>query len=198
VILFLNAPQARRGREFGTVRIRIVFECSLDAGVWSLYSSFWTDYYPYLGMTVSARRVDDNEVTTPFSVTPFSFAFCNNINDSPLQWGGFSQRDPPEQRVRSKSQKGKEAAYYQRCGRLPGRTDINPDYSPHLHPTHYHEWVLEPISKIPPAAADDMRAATSSHFPKKSSVYLKGYASGFSARFPRLASHLLILATKLF
>jgi hypothetical protein len=57
---------------------------------------------------------------------------------------------------------------------------------------------LEPISKISPAADDDIPAATSSKTAKKSSVYLKGYASGCSARFPRLAEHLLILATKLF
>jgi ABC-type branched-subunit amino acid transport system substrate-binding protein len=43
-----------------------------------------------------------------------------------------------------------------------------------------------------------MRAATSSNFVKKSSVYLSGYTSGFFPRFPRLASHLFNLATKLF
>jgi membrane-bound lytic murein transglycosylase B len=43
-----------------------------------------------------------------------------------------------------------------------------------------------------------MRAATSSNFAKKSSVYLSGYTSGFFPRFPRLASHLFNLATKLF
>jgi hypothetical protein len=57
--------------------------------------------------------------------------------------------------------------------------------------------VLEPVSKISSAAVDEMRAATSSNFAKKSSVYLSGYTCGFSPRFPRLASHLFNLATKL-
>jgi hypothetical protein len=58
--------------------------------------------------------------------------------------------------------------------------------------------VLEVVSKISSAAVDDMRAATSSNFAKKSSVYLSGYTSGFFARFPCLASHLVNLATNLF
>jgi hypothetical protein len=56
---------------------------------------------------------------------------------------------------------------------------------------------LELVSKVSSASVDDMRAATSSNFAKKSSVYLSGYTSGCFARFPRLASHLANLATKL-
>jgi hypothetical protein len=58
--------------------------------------------------------------------------------------------------------------------------------------------VLEVVSKISSAAVDDMQAATSSNFTKKSSVYLSGYTCGFFARFPCLASHLVNLATNLF
>jgi hypothetical protein len=58
--------------------------------------------------------------------------------------------------------------------------------------------VLDPVSKISSAPVDDLRAATSSNFAKKSSVYLGGYTSGFFPRFPRLTSHLVNLATKLF
>jgi cytochrome c-type biogenesis protein CcmH len=57
---------------------------------------------------------------------------------------------------------------------------------------------LELVSKVSSASVDDMRAATSSNFAKQSSVYLRGYTSGCFARFPRLASHLANLATKLF
>ncbi|MFN5062017.1 MAG: hypothetical protein ACK5GN_04155 [Pseudomonadota bacterium] len=57
---------------------------------------------------------------------------------------------------------------------------------------------LEPVSKISSAPVDEMRAATSSNFAKKSSVYLRGYTCGFFPCFPRLASHLVNLATKLF
>jgi hypothetical protein len=56
---------------------------------------------------------------------------------------------------------------------------------------------LELVSKVSSASVDDMRAATSSNLSKKSSVYLGGYTSGCFARFPRLASHLANLATKL-
>ena len=42
-----------------------------------------------------------------------------------------------------------------------------------------------------------MRAATSSCFAKKSSMYRSGYTCGFFARLPRFASHLAALATKL-
>jgi hypothetical protein len=60
------------------------------------------------------------------------------------------------------------------------------------------EWVkLELVSKASAASVDDIRAATSSNFAKKSSVYLSGYTSSCFARFPLLASHLANLATKL-
>jgi hypothetical protein len=57
--------------------------------------------------------------------------------------------------------------------------------------------LLELVSKVSSASVDDMRAATSSNFAQQSSVYLSGYTSGCFARFPRLASHLANLATKL-
>ncbi len=57
--------------------------------------------------------------------------------------------------------------------------------------------LIELVSKVSSASVDDMRAATSSNFAQQSSVYLRGYTSGCFARFPRLASHLANLATKL-
>jgi hypothetical protein len=67
-----------------------------------------------------------------------------------------------------------------------------------IFPLNWGDYFLEPVSKISSAPVDEMRAATSLNFAKKSSVYLSGYTSGFFARFPRLASHLFNLATKLF
>jgi hypothetical protein len=58
--------------------------------------------------------------------------------------------------------------------------------------------MLEVVSKISSAVADDLRAATSSTVAKKYSVYLSGYASVFFARFAHLAAHLVLLATNLF
>ena len=56
--------------------------------------------------------------------------------------------------------------------------------------------LLEPVSKVPSATTDDLGAAPSSVFTKKSSVYPSGYTSGFFARLPRLAPQLVGLATK--
>ena len=56
--------------------------------------------------------------------------------------------------------------------------------------------MLEPVSKVPSATTDDLGAAPSSVFTKKSSVYPSGYTSGFFARLPRLAPQLVGLATK--
>ncbi|MFO0417106.1 MAG: integrin alpha, partial [Pseudomonadota bacterium] len=58
--------------------------------------------------------------------------------------------------------------------------------------------LLEPLSKISSAPFVDMQAATSLSFAKKSSVHLRGYTTGFFARFPQVAEHLVNPATKLF
>ena len=57
--------------------------------------------------------------------------------------------------------------------------------------------MLELVSKVSSATGSAMRAATSSVFAKKSSMYRSGYTCGFFARLPCFASHLAALATKL-
>ncbi len=56
------------------------------------------------------------------------------------------------------------------------------------------KWIIEPISKVCSATDADIGAASSSAFTEKSSMYLSGYTSGFSARLPRLTPNLSILA----
>jgi hypothetical protein len=63
---------------------------------------------------------------------------------------------------------------------------------------HYFWCVARLVSKISSAAVDEMRAATSSNFVKKSLSVSQWIPPGIFPRFPRLASHLFNLATKLF